>query len=173
MWANGRGTVPPYEGGTTGGAPPHQAQPPLNPLLRKEGKLEPLVLCKSLTHTQLDRRSRDESPHRGAWWTLTSRGVYLWCAGQVSHPNPPAANPCVPRLLDLGSIQLYPGVCLASMLREEQRRVAREVDGKAPLISWCVLGSHEVSIENTDERIARKILQTGIDRYLVLTFFPW
>ena len=44
-------TVPPYEGGTTGGSPLRQARPPLSPLLPKEGKPAPLALCKNLTHT--------------------------------------------------------------------------------------------------------------------------
>ena len=44
-------TVPPYEGGTTGGSPPRHAQPPLNPLLPKEGKLGPLAQRKKLTRT--------------------------------------------------------------------------------------------------------------------------
>ena len=44
-------TVPPLEGGTAGGWLPRHAQPPLNPLLRKEGKPVPLGIRKNLTGT--------------------------------------------------------------------------------------------------------------------------
>ena len=66
-----------------------------------------------------------------------------------------------------------PGACLANGLRAGKLGGAYEVDGNVPGINRCVLGPHEVSIENTDERVAREILQTRVDRKLVLTFRPW
>ena len=47
-----------------------------------------------------------------------------------------------------------------------------EVDGNWSRIGGRVLGSHEVPIENTDEGIARQILQTSVYPNLVVAFFP-
>ena len=66
-----------------------------------------------------------------------------------------------------------PGACLASELRAGKLGGACEVDGNVPGVDRCVLGPLEVSIKNTDERVSRQVLKTGVDRELVLTFFPW
>ena len=65
-----------------------------------------------------------------------------------------------------------PGACLASELRAGKLGGACEVDGNVPGVDRCVLGPLEVSIENTDERVACKVLQARVDCQLVPAFFP-